>query len=175
MSKKLFVLLLIAALLLPLVVTNGEAYAAAGTKLTVKNKSGAPIQLTLNGPKQYSYPKVKNGVNKFVVEPGVYYYTHNACGKNNTGRLDLTKPFVLLIDKCPPGPITIKVVNKTGGMMRMQLTGPASYNFNLSPGDNNLTVIPGKYRYEVFGCGDGYAKGRVNIKIGMRPWIWFCR
>ena len=178
MIRRLVSLLIILAILFPLLAPTGEALAADTVKLTIKNKSGSVFVIRLSGPESYTNT-VKKGTTKFDVVPGIYRYSYTACGTTQmTGTINATKNAVLVVAKCPPGPpplITFTLKNKTGGNLQITMTGKQSYTFNVSPGDQKLTVYEDKYRYVATGCGGLSAKGRINIKSGFKWWEWTCK
>lgn len=53
-------------------------------------------------------------------------------------------------------PSTVKLVfnNKTAEMVRITLTGPATYTFDLPVGKSNQQALPGKYAYAYTACGE---------------------
>jgi hypothetical protein len=64
------------------------------------------------------------------------------------------------------------VVNNTGGMLGIKLTGPHAYNFSLGRGRKYIVVAAGTYVYRVTArCGS--ASGRIKITAG-KVWTWYC-
>ena len=57
---------------------------------------------------------------------------------------------------------TITITNNTGLTLTISLVGPASYSFNLGPGDNTLNVCPGTYSYSMYGCAGGSLTGTIS-------------
>jgi hypothetical protein len=57
---------------------------------------------------------------------------------------------------------SIHILNSTGDTVNMFLTGPASYHFYLTTGDNYLTVCDGGYSYTGYGCGGAYLNGEIH-------------
>jgi hypothetical protein len=178
MKRRLFCLLIILAIFIPLLAPSGDAQAADTVKLTVKNKSGSVFVLRLSGPESYTNT-VKKGTSKFDVVPGVYRYSYTACGTTQTtGTINANKNAVLVVAKCPPGLpplVTFTLKNKTDGYLQLTMTGRQSYTFNVPPGDQKLTVYEDKYRYTATGCGGLTAKGRINIKSRFKWWEWTCK
>jgi hypothetical protein len=53
------------------------------------------------------------------------------------------------------------IVNDTGGIVTLYLTGPAKYTFHIAAGSQTLTVCPGTYSYTGYGCGGASKNGTV--------------
>lgn len=179
MLRKVIALILIIAIALPLFIPTMTASASGTVRLTVKNKSRAEFVLYLSGPDRYEL--VIKGTKKFNVVPGIYRYTYTACGTTQvTGTLEITKNTVMTIPKCPPGtpiPLTFLLKNNTGGYLNIVMTGSkGTYNFNLSPGNHNITVFAGKYKYVATGCGGKTLKGKINILgVWFKYWSFSCK
>lgn len=60
--------------------------------------------------------------------------------------------------------IQVQIQNKTGEQVRISLTGPTSYSFNLSTGKNKVEVVPGKYSYSYTACSGQTLTGKFNAK-----------
>ena len=71
--------------------------------------------------------------------------------------------------------IPILVINDTGGNLSISLSGPANYNFNISPGQKNIYVIPGTYNYTAKGCGGAVETGTENLSSSGHEWKWWCQ
>jgi hypothetical protein len=144
--------------------------------LIVNNKTGQNVQLILTGPATYNFT-VKMGKNTFTVQAGKYKYSYDACNKTKKGTVVVEKNNKLLTiaackGKGTGGLVRVTVVNNTHGYMRLILTGPANYDFQLPTGKNAITVIRGKYQYTAYGCGASMS-GTVNMRQG-RVWTFFC-
>lgn len=73
----------------------------------------------------------------------------------------------------PAAAVRVLVVNNTGGVLRINLTGPRAYSFALGRGRKYIAVAAGTYRYQVTArCG--HASGRIRITAG-KIWTWYCR
>ncbi len=70
--------------------------------------------------------------------------------------------------------IPILVINDTGGILSLSLSGPANYNFNIPPGQQNIYVIPGTYNYTARGCGGAVESGTENLSRSGHEWKWWC-
>jgi hypothetical protein len=137
-------------------------------KLTINNKTGQQLSLTLQGPKFYSL-KVPTGKSSFEVEQGRYTYSYFACGKTQTGQLAVKKDGLSVKfecggqeDKSAKLP-KLTVNNTTGETFRIKLSGPKTYNFSLKKGKSNFEVEPGKYTYSYFACGETQT-GKLTVK-----------
>jgi hypothetical protein len=56
----------------------------------------------------------------------------------------------------------ISVTNSTGDSVKLILSGPAYYSFNLDTGDTILNVCSGSYSYSAYGCGGAYDQGSID-------------
>jgi hypothetical protein len=76
--------------------------------------------------------------------------------------------------KAPPAgkTVSVKVINNTGGNITINLSGPATYSFNIAPGTSTIKVIAGTYTYTVWGCGTS-SSGTAKLKEGYE-WTWYC-
>lgn len=61
--------------------------------------------------------------------------------------------------------VHVQIQNKTGENVRISLSGPASYSFQLTSGKNKVEVQPGKYNYSYKACG-GTQTGKFNAQNG---------
>ncbi|MBA7490598.1 hypothetical protein ES702_01136 [subsurface metagenome] len=71
--------------------------------------------------------------------------------------------------------IPILIINNTGGNLSLSLSGPANYNFNIPPGQQNIYVIPGTYNYTARGCGGAVESGTENLSRSGHEWKWWCQ
>jgi hypothetical protein len=153
------------------------ATATGMVKLTIKNKTGVKVTLTLRGPAYYQFQIKPNKTEKEYLRKGTYTYSYEACGGKTTGTIVVeTGKEKLTLPKCQKtssqvAKVTVK--NNTGGYIRINLTGPASYYFYLKPGTTQIQVIKGKYQYTCYGCGGASKSGTVNLRNGF-VWTWFC-
>jgi hypothetical protein len=177
MKRKLFALFLVVIVLLPLLLPGESAFASDLVKVKIKNKSGSQFVLYLSGPENYEI-KVKGNTSKAEVVPGTYRYRYTACGNTQTtGTLAATKDVTFLIPKCPTGSggtVSFQLRNQTGEYMRLVMTGKVSYNLYLAPGNTQLTLQEGKYKYTATGCGGATLNGKINIRKGFKWWKWTC-
>jgi hypothetical protein len=147
-------------------------------KVKIKNKSGSQFVLYLNGPASYEI-NVKGNVSKGEVLLGTYAYRYTACGTTQTtGTISASKDVTLLIPKSPTGSgetVSFTLRNQTGDYLRLMLTGKVSYNFYLPPGNTQLTVQEGNYKFTAEGCGGFSHSGKINIRKGLKYWRWTCK
>ena len=146
------------------------ALAAGSGGLTVDNKTGATVTITLNGAGSYTIRAVP-GKSSTAVTPGKYKFSYKACGATKTGNIAvLANGAKLAIAKCVMANVTIQ--NDTGGNVSLSLNGPASYFFTLATGRTKITAIKGKYDYRLAGiCGS--KTGTINLGKGL-VWRWWC-
>jgi hypothetical protein len=146
--------------------------------LKVNNKAGDAISFRLSGPKGYTFT-LKAGNNKLDVLTGTYSYSYFACGKTNTGKIEVkSKGAELRLDDCGggssgSGDAKVVVNNRTGGALTLRLSGPQSYSWTIPPGKTTFKVISGTYSFTAYGCGGASKSGSVKIK-GTYQWDWWC-
>jgi hypothetical protein len=149
---------------------SASAAADAGPKLTIDNKTGANVTVSLSGPRSYTLTATP-GKSIHAVDPGKYKYSYQACGAAKKGTLTVqAKAAKLPIAKCVMAGVTIQ--NDTGSNIYLTLSGTASYSFTLAPGKTKISVIKGKYVYRVSGAC-GATNGTTNLKKG-DVWRWWC-
>jgi hypothetical protein len=82
--------------------------------------------------------------------------------------LSLSLALILVLAAAAPAiaaeKIQVQIQNKTGESVRLSLSGPASYSFNLTTGKNKVEVTPGKYSYSYKACGGQTLTGKFNAK-----------
>ena len=71
--------------------------------------------------------------------------------------------------------IPILVKNDTGGTLSLSISGPATYNFSIPPGHQNIYVVPGTYNYTGKGCGGGVLSGTYDLLKAGDEWDWWCQ
>jgi hypothetical protein len=151
-------------------------------KLVINNQTGANVYLSLSGVNSY-YFTLGAGKTSVEVLQGKYQYRYLACGANQTGTLEVKKAnqkFVL--KKCaadkkasskPANTVKVNMINQSGGVMTMILSGPTTYRLTVPNGKSQFLVVKGKYTYTVYGvCGS--KSGTVNIRNRIR-WRWWCK
>lgn len=57
---------------------------------------------------------------------------------------------------------TISIINDTGGVVTLYLTGPAKFTFRIGTGSQTISVCPGSYSYTGYGCGGASKNGTVS-------------
>jgi hypothetical protein len=177
----LSILLLLCGLYQPAPALAAPPAAAGPTStLLINNQSGANLTLTLSGPASYYFP-LGGGKTKVQVARGKYQYRYYACGAYQSGDLEVKKANQkFLIKKCaaakpaskPANTVKVNLVNDTGGVLTITLSGANSYTFTVAAGKAKLYLVKGKYTYTVRAiCG--VKSGTVNIRGGLR-WRWWC-
>lgn len=69
--------------------------------------------------------------------------------------------------------VKVLVKNRTGGTLKIHLTGPHAYNFTLGTGGRYIYVLSGRYKYTVSAiCGS--ATGNIRLRAGV-IWNWSCK
>lgn len=128
-------------------------------KLTINNKIGGNIYLSLAGPRDYGL-WVSPGKTVKEMVPGTYSYSYYAEGGKEEGTFTLKKSgsvFVLKIDKGK-----LKIQSKYPQSVFISFSGPVSYNLWATPGKSTLEMRVGTYKYEFWADGKNY-EGSVAI------------
>ncbi|PKN97249.1 MAG: hypothetical protein CVU42_16985 [Chloroflexi bacterium HGW-Chloroflexi-4] len=73
-------------------------------------------------------------------------------------------PKATLAPTQPPCDInsSIEIDNSTGGIVRIDLSGPMKFHFDLPTGHTSMKVCPGSYSYKAWGCGGASDSGTLN-------------
>jgi hypothetical protein len=72
----------------------------------------------------------------------------------------------------PAKTVKVNMINDTGGMINLTLSGPATYRLTIQTGKSQIFVMKGRYSYTVYGiCGT--KSGTINIR-GNTRWRWWC-
>lgn len=184
MKGKLFLIVVMLAVMLSgwmpgATVQPAQAAESDTLSLLINNKTGEIIQLTLMGPATYTFT-LQVGKSTQQVLPGKYKYQYFACEGKKTGTFTISKNGKLLVlaacsknQKQKSKEIKVRIDNRTGGVVWLNLVGPASYQFSLKPGSSVIWVIKGKYTYTAFGCGGASTSGTRKLNSGML-WSWYC-
>lgn len=182
MKSKVFLIIVLVTFLLSGYMPGAPVQTARAAETTtlsllITNKTGETLQLNLVGPQTYTFT-VPPGKSTQLVEPGKYKYTYLACQGKKSGTFTISKDGKkLLLASCSKNQkgklVRVKIDNKTGGFVWINLVGPASYQFSLKPGNSEIWVIKGKYTYTAFGCGGASRSGTYKLRSGM-TWSWFC-
>ena len=150
---------------------NGAAATVNATnlpKLTINNKTGQKVYLTMQGPKYY-YLEVPTGKSSFEVEQGRYDYSYYACGSTQTGQFAIKKDGLTTKFECgSKNDSTSKtpkltINNNTGETFRITLNGPKTYYFSLQKGKSSHEVEQGKYTYTYYACGSNQT-GKLTVQ-----------
>lgn len=131
-------------------------------KFVVDSHLGEALTLQLVGPQTYDL-SISLGTNKFInLQTGWYTFKYTACGGDLTGLVRITKNGTarLTLYSCevvalhPLGiaapesiPTNLRVGSHYAFPVRMTLTGPTSYSFEILPGLNRFNVVDGTYNY----------------------------
>lgn len=136
--------------------------------LTVDNKSGGAVLITLTGSKYYSFT-APTGKNAFPIEAGTYTISYRACGALVTTTFTTNKKGWTLKLTC----VSITIVNLSSGTLGLQLSGTANYYFSLPTGKTVITILPGTYTYTgSLSCGTN--SGSYTFKKKNTLWWWGC-
>ena len=158
--------------------------AAGGTKnlpqLVIVNKDKTSVTVYISGP-TYQMVVAKPGKTKVPISEGEYSFSFSTdCGGYQSGSIQVKKSGAQLIipsckaDKTSKGDKAAKVtiVNDTGSILTLILSGPAYYTFYLQPGKTKIDVLQGKYDYSAYGCSDS-EYGSIRLRSGFK-WYWYC-
>lgn len=150
-------------------------------QVTLQNKTGAAVRLTLTGPTTVSL-NLATGKTKANMAVGTYKYSYEACGKTNTGTFKVkSNGDNLTLPKCKGGSggtktVTLVIHNKTDGTLYFVFTGPQSYRATVPPGKTKLTMAQGTYQYTISGnaCGSYFSfSDTLKLKNSL-VWTWYC-
>ncbi len=184
MKSKVFLILVLLAFVLSGYMPGAPVQMARAAETTtlsllINNKTGETLQLNLVGPQTYTFT-VLPGKSTQLVEPGKYKYTYLACQGKKTGTFTISKNGKLLTlaacsknQKQKSKEVKVRIDNRTGGVVWLNLVGPTTYQFSLKPGSSVIWVIKGKYQYTAFGCGGASVSGTRQLRSGML-WSWYC-
>lgn len=135
-------------------------------KFVVDSHLGDALTLQLVGPQSYDL-SISLGRNKFIsLQTGFYTYSYTACGGTLTGEVRVTKngtsrltlyscELVALHPSTFTGrtPSNLRIGSHYNFPLRMTLSGPTSYSFEIVPGLNRLNVVDGTYTYSYTAYG----------------------
>ena len=132
--------------------------AAKLAKLTVDNRTGGTLYVSLSGQRSYNFSTSKKGKTTFDnIEPGKYTISvrTSACSDTLTYKQNIKgtaslKPFACS-KQAKAKLASLTVENRTGGTLYVSLSGPRSYNFlaskqgkttfkDIEPGNYTITV-----------------------------------
>jgi hypothetical protein len=148
--------------------TTDKGKSSKAPKLTIDNKAGAPLYITLTGPKAYSF-YAPAGKTEFDVEQGTYEISYYACGAQTTDTFLVKKKGGTLKILCVP----VTVNNLTGDPFTIEFTGPANYYFNFPEGKTTISIVSGTYEFTISGpCGPDYTGTKTFVK--KYTWFWYC-
>jgi hypothetical protein len=57
---------------------------------------------------------------------------------------------------------SISIINDTGGIVTLYLSGPAKFTFRVGTGTQSVSVCPGTYSYTAYGCGGASKSGTAS-------------
>lgn len=137
-------------------------------KFVVDSHLGEALTLQLVGPQTYNL-SVSLGSNKFInLQTGFYSFKYTACGGDLTGTVQITKngKARLTLYSCevvslhPLGitapqsvPSNLRIGSHYSFPVRLTLSGPTSYSFEVVPGLNRFNVVDGTYSYSFSAYG----------------------
>ena len=155
-------------------IIEGPAYSQAGDNVCyyrVKaNVTGNPYPAI-----SFNKDDSKGAWGKNIAQVNLYKsgesFTLEATATNSQGT---AKDSIKLSYTCQKH-IPILIINDTGGNLSLSLSGPANYNFNIPPGQQNIYVIPGTYNYTAKGCGGAVESGTENLSKSGHEWKWWCQ
>ncbi len=70
--------------------------------------------------------------------------------------------------------VKVSVENRTGDEVDINLSGPASYKFNVQTGNSKITVEAGTYSYSYKACGGRTFTGTFNAQAGAKLSLTRC-
>lgn len=145
----------------------------------VENRTGASVQITLNGPGQTETVFINAGESlDLEVVPGIYFYKYEACGHMNSGFFMATagEP-VLVLPKCA-GEATSNIVieNQTGVPFIVTLSGTGGlFGYWVPPGGITIAIPAGGYEFTSNACGEGSGTLKASASLNQPLiWTWTC-
>jgi hypothetical protein len=166
-------LLIVLSLILALVVaawspTPAQAGASGPTNLSIGNKTGMPVTITLTGPKNYTIMAAPGNSTKEIAG-GQYKYSYKACGINKTGTIK-TKGAKTKLNIAACKTAIIVIVNRSDQTLFVNLTGPYKYSYTLlAETALPVKVVRGVYRGTGTVCGQSFS--REVQAVGAR-YVW---
>lgn len=178
---KIFVLTATLSLLLMAAVPAFAAPRVETVNVLIDNRTGARVQLVLNGPGETTRVSVANQVKdlKLELEAGAYFYKYTACGHQYSGTFQATgNESVLLLKKCG-GVATSNIVidNQTGSPFIVTLSGMGGqYGFWVPVGGMNIAIPAGGYQFNSNACADGAGTIKASASLNQPLiWSWDCK
>lgn len=145
--------------------------------LKVSNKSGADLQISLQGKSPY-FLNARAGNSQHVIRRGTYEYSYYACGAWQSGEIKVdNNTYEFKIASCntaTAGGVKLIIINNTNGILTLHLVGPAEYWFHIAPGKETVTVVKGTYDYTVWGCGGSTGTGTKKL-TSKSEWRFWCQ
>jgi hypothetical protein len=145
----------------------------------VDNRTGASVQLSLNGPGPAAKFFVASASTaEFELEPGEYFYKYEACGHMNSGTINVAEGRELLLKKCA-GVSTSNIVlnNQTGTPFIVTITGAGGmFGYWVPVGGINISLPAGGYQFNSNACGDGFGTLKASASLNQPLiWTWDCK
>jgi hypothetical protein len=172
---RFFVCLLAGVLLLTAVfpepVSANTTAGSTDTKLTIINKTAAPITVSFKGPKSFTVT-AQVGNTTLDAPKGEYWYEYRSCGAATKGKISAKGPRTkLTIPACKLAGVVLH--NWGSGTITLTLTGPKNYFFTTGPASvNPQQVLEGTYKWTLTGsCGS--KTGTKMLKYSKRTRYWF--
>lgn len=175
-SQTALVLITILAIVLTstlVFVPGSQAYAqATAGKLTIQNKTKAPVVFQMKGPKNV-YINLPAGKTVLDLPYGKYTYQYKACGIEIKGALDVkktTKPIQITACKTAK----IRLINYTSRSASFQFAGPENKTFQVLPeSEMRIEVWQGTYKVTFRYCGDVETE-TLKLTGKWRMWVRGC-
>lgn len=172
LSKSIVFLATLALLLVAAV----PAMAADTVKVTIDNRTGAAVSLTLNGPGAAQTVALASGKKvSLLLEPGTYTYRYEACGHMNRGTFSATAGGpTWILKKCAGEEVSrISINNRTGNPFILTLKGAGgTFGFWIGVGGGNKITVPaGGYQYTSTACGSPSGTLKASARLP-QPLIW---
>jgi hypothetical protein len=130
--KRTRIIILVIALVAALIIVTAVSARSKLVRLTIINRTDQNVALSLIGPSETFYLPVAPGTTRvFTLEREVYKHTTFACGKSETGTVDMATQLRLVFPSCygdlpNNGAPTLEKVKLNGG------SRGADYRYQLS-------------------------------------------
>ncbi len=175
-TKNALVLITILAIVMAsamVFVPGGSVNAQTTTsKLTIQNKTKAPVVLQMKGPKNV-YINLPAGKTVLDLPLGKYTYQYKACGVETKGSLEVkktTKPLQIAVCKTAK----VLLLNYTSKPAYFQFTGPQNQTIQVPPESRlRIELWQGTYKVNFRYCGESETE-TIKLTGKWRMWVTGC-
>ncbi|MEX1247796.1 MAG: hypothetical protein WEA61_04895 [Anaerolineales bacterium] len=147
--------------------------------VSVDNRTGASVAVTLNGPGMTETVFLASEQNaELDLIPGSYFYKYTACGHLNTGTFMATEGEpTLVLKKCAGVALSnIVIENLMNSPFIVTLTGVGGlYGYWVPQGGITISLPAGGYQFSSNACGAGSGTLKASASLPQPlTWTWTC-